>query len=193
MAPRKFPPIDERLWAKVDKDGPVPTHVPHLGNCWLWTGGVCGNGYGAIKMNGKQEAVHRVAWIIQNGEIPEGMQVLHSCDIPLCVRHLFLGTGQDNSRDMVKKGRAASGERHMSRLYPGRLRRGDNHPARLHPETVKRGERHGMAKLKENDVRAIRARFILARPSLSRIAEDYRVTTALIRFIVRGEIWSHVL
>lgn len=42
-----------------------------------------------------------------NGPIPEGMDVLHTCDNPSCVRpdHLFIGTDSDNQIDCCLKGR----------------------------------------------------------------------------------------
>src|SRR5207244_545938 len=106
--------------------------------------------------------------------------------------HLFLGSHKDNSEDMVRKGRAATGERNASRLYPEKLRVGDNHPSRLYPEKLKRGEDHWKSKLTENDIRSIRARHTLAAPLNSAIAKDYGVTPASIRFIVRREQWRHV-
>jgi hypothetical protein len=51
---------------------------------------------------------HRAAWLIFNGEIPQGIRVLHHCDVPWCVNpeHLWLGTQKDNVDDMWKKQRA---------------------------------------------------------------------------------------
>src|SRR6266436_4607223 len=38
--------------------------------------------------------------------IPDGLQVLHKCDVPRCINpvHLFLGTQQNNIDDMLAKG-----------------------------------------------------------------------------------------
>ncbi len=61
---------------------------------------------------------HRVSWEIHFGpESIEGMQVLHHCDTPACVRpsHLFLGTEADNARDKVEKGRQAEGLEHRQK------------------------------------------------------------------------------
>lgn len=53
---------------------------------------------------------HRLSWQAANGEIPEGLCVLHSCDTRNCVNplHLFVGTHQDNMDDMARKGRKAT-------------------------------------------------------------------------------------
>ena len=52
---------------------------------------------------------HRLAWAAANGPVPDGMCVLHSCDVRACInpKHLFLGTNKDNTQDMVTKGRHA--------------------------------------------------------------------------------------
>lgn len=85
-----------------------------IGNdCWLWLGGVLANtmGYGQIGIGGRRDRktllAHRVSYELFIGPIPSGLQVLHECDNPPCVRprHLFLGTQLDNMKDMMNKGR----------------------------------------------------------------------------------------
>lgn len=97
-----------RFWLKVDA----------VGGCWVWQGARGGSlGYGQVRgITGETEFAHRVAWQLENGPIPKGVNVLHRCDVPLCVRpaHLYLGTAQDNADDqwigaplMVRKPRGA--------------------------------------------------------------------------------------
>jgi hypothetical protein len=77
---------------------------------------VANSGYGLSWAGGKAVSAHRVSWMAFRGPIPDGMCVLHTCDIRLCVNpdHLFLGTQSENMRDMRKKGRALDnrGEKH---------------------------------------------------------------------------------
>lgn len=76
-------------------------------NCWHWTAHLGHFGYGKIYNDKKASYAHRVSWELHNGEIPEGMSVLHKCDNPQCVNpdHLFLGKQGDNVSDMLNKGR----------------------------------------------------------------------------------------
>jgi hypothetical protein len=92
----------ERFWSKVDKS---PGHGP-WGTCWIWTGFCDRDGYGRFKLNGVSMSASRAAWVITHGELPPGVSVLHRCDYPPCVRHLFTGTQGDNVADMIAKGRA---------------------------------------------------------------------------------------
>lgn len=91
----------DRFWQYVQKgDG-----------CWLWTSNRHWKGYGQFSYKGKPIYAHRLSWIITSGNIPDGLLVCHRCDNPSCVRpdHLFLGTPEDNTRDMYVKGRARPG------------------------------------------------------------------------------------
>lgn len=96
------------FWAQVDKDGPV---VRHVGTpCWLWVGKTLCRGYGQFSIAGKQLYTHRIAWLLERGELPAHLILCHDCDTPACVRpdHLFVGTTLDNARDREAKGRGRS-------------------------------------------------------------------------------------
>lgn len=76
-------------------------------SCWVWKKSKTKLGYGKASYNGKQITAHRLSFILNKGEIPLGLFVLHKCDNPSCVNpdHLFLGTQSDNIKDMHNKKR----------------------------------------------------------------------------------------
>lgn len=90
-----------RFWQRVDKSG----------DCWLWMGARDRDGYGQFSIGPKQSKAHRFAYEIEYGPLPAGRLVCHTCDNPPCVRyhHLFLGTNEDNLKDMARKGRSTRG------------------------------------------------------------------------------------
>lgn len=65
-------------------------------------------GYGRVHYQGKGYFAHRFIYEYYNGEIPKGMIICHKCDNPKCVniKHLFIGTHDDNVQDKIKKGRS---------------------------------------------------------------------------------------
>lgn len=82
--------------------------------CWLWTGNKGHNGYGSIKVFGKMVSTHRFSYELHKGPIPDGMHILHSCDVKLCVNpdHLRLGDHAQNMKEAGERGLMASGDRH---------------------------------------------------------------------------------
>lgn len=76
--------------------------------CILWTGGVNNKGYGIMRVSGGGQLVHRLAFKLANPSVRiDRRMVLHKCDVRRCINdsHLFLGTAQDNTNDMMRKGR----------------------------------------------------------------------------------------
>lgn len=97
---------EQRFWEKVDKSG----------ECWLWTGAHlppprC---YGKFKVSAAGGYAHRYSWLLHFGDIPNGLEVCHTCDNGLCVNpaHLWLGTHADNMADRDTKGRTHRGPQH---------------------------------------------------------------------------------
>lgn len=77
-------------------------------SCVIWTGGT-DNGYGYLRVNGREVRAHRYAWERENGPIPDGMVIDHKCWERSCVNvdHLRLATRQQNvqNRSGARKGR----------------------------------------------------------------------------------------
>jgi len=144
--------------------------------CWPWTAGKDADGYGQIKVGRKTHKTHRVAWTLANGQIPDGMCVLHRCDNRPCCNpnHHFLGTSEENTADKVAKRRQARG-------------------AAISARQVKlvRGEAHHSARLTADAVRLIREECEQI-GNLRDIAARYGVSVPAIRKIKNRQSWSHV-
>lgn len=78
--------------------------------CWRWSKFRNRDGYGWCRYNKEYWRAHKLAYAAFVEEIPDGMQVLHRCDVPACCNpaHLYLGTHADNMRDKAKRDRVKS-------------------------------------------------------------------------------------
>ncbi len=156
-----------RFWKHVDTSA-------GLFGCWLWTASTQ-DGYGQIawpadEANHRLARAHRISWVLQNGEIPSGMFVCHSCDNRLCVNpsHLWLGTADDNNADMNAKGR----QRHESTK-----------------PFVLRGEQTPWSKLTAKQVAEIRQLWSQGDIRQRQLADRFGVSISHICGIVNGRYW----
>lgn len=174
--------------------------------CLVWPWTTCRGGYGQVWIDGKFGKVHRVAYELTIGKIPDGMEGCHSCDNPPCFapHHIFPGTRLDNARDAKFKGRhavgdrhglrmhperAASGNRNGSRTHPERLARGDRNGSKLYPERMPRGESHPSSKLTADQVAEIKNRLSLGENQYD-IAARFSVVQKTISNIKLGRTWQ---
>ena len=72
--------LPDRFWSKVvqKRNG--------RWLCWEWQAGKNGEGYGSIKINGKMESAHRVAFEASNGPLAVDLKCHHLCNNKACVR-----------------------------------------------------------------------------------------------------------
>ena len=157
---RKIIDIVEELPSKVNIDSK---------GCWIWKGCLTNGGYGRQSFNGKTRLAHRVSYEAFVGEIPEKLQVLHTCDIKRCINpaHLFLGTQKDNMDDMRAKGREG---------YTG-----------------SKGEEHPNSTLTEQQVYLIRSLCKFTKFTQSKIGKIFGISNKLVSLIKRRVIWKHLL
>ncbi len=165
------PNIPARFWAHVDKSAGSD-------GCWPWVAYKNRKGYGQLRAGGRGILAHRMAYVLTNGPIPDGLFVCHTCDNPICCNpaHLFLGTNTDNMQDAAKKGRTV---------------KGDKHPLHRDPSRAPHGEKCGTHKLCTQDVLAIRAR---AGTGITHreLASRYGVSQSEITQIINRKRWTHI-
>lgn len=162
-----------RFWNSVNTRG--------HDECWEWNIRTTAGGYGVFRLDDRSFVkAHRMCHLICKGKIPEGMWVLHSCDNKLCVNpsHLRIGTPQDNTNDMIKRGRAP------------KPKIGNHHYSKIYPEKVARGSVSGHAKLTEDGV--ILLRKARKNHTLKELAKIFGVSVGTADKACRGLTWRHV-
>ena len=164
----------DRFIRKVDK-------VSSPRGCWLWLAGAAKNVNGDLRAcfripgRAGAKSASRLSHALFKGDVIEGALVLHTCDDGMCVNpaHLYIGTHEQNTADMMARGRGVLG-----------TKRG--------PATVKRGyKRPWMArrrKLTDDAVRAIRKDGRKA----NEIAAQYEIAESTVYGIKNGTRKAHV-
>lgn len=146
--------------------------------CWIWMCGEDKDGYGQFSLQNKNIRAHRASWMVHVGDIPQGMCVMHRCDIPACINphHLRLGTNAENTKDKMDKGRhrPASGDAHYLRRKPD-ARAGDKSPS---------------AKLSSAQTEQVKK--LLGVKPQTEIAKMFGVSRTCISAISTGRNWKHL-
>jgi len=144
-------PMPGRFWNRVKKGA--------KDECWPWTGGCNGAGYGSFWLDGRCHTASKYAWVLTHGD-PGEFFVCHTCDNPPCCNpcHLFLGTHDDNIKDAVKKKRFPS----------------------------KPGEKSHRAKITNKQASQIRKDYIPWRVTRKELGDKYGLSVAAIKDIVSG-------
>jgi len=116
---RRFPNrVYRDAFSPATKELLISNITKNSNGCWVWNLGKYKDGYGAVRHLGMLAKVHRLAYELWNGTIPEGLLVCHHSDNPPCCNpeHLFLGTVADNNADKVRKGRQRNGYSYDPRI-----------------------------------------------------------------------------
>lgn len=82
--------IEERLWSGA---------IEGERGCWVWQRSLSDTGYGRIVNNGQAVGIHRLAYELAIGPIPEGLVIDHLCFTRSCINpeHLEPVTHKENT------------------------------------------------------------------------------------------------
>jgi hypothetical protein len=132
--------------------------------CWEWQSSKNNSGYGKFWLNGRTDLAHRVSYKLHQGPIPARLQVRHICDNPPCVNpsHLLVGSGKDNARDALDRGR------------------------------YRRGSGNGRAKLTFTQVAEIREHWQRGDETQVSMARRYGVSRSAIQWVLNGRNWAGI-
>lgn len=190
--------IIERFWNHVQR---CEHGAECVACCWLWTASHGRDGYGQFMLHpastrtgGKVRrlSTHRFSWMLTQGDIPQGLCVLHNCpggDNRLCVNpaHLWLGTIMDNTHDAMRKGDFPVGDRNGLRKHPGAAARGDRHSSRTRAEVPSNAAALELAQVQ--DILYLVSQGM----SDTLLGHIYNVDRSTIGLIRRGKTWQRVL
>jgi len=136
-------------------------------DCWNWGGCCTQNGYGQVRIYKKSYLIHRFIYKEIYDIIPSGKCILHHCDNRKCCNpnHLYAGTAQDNTNDMISKGRQY--------------------------HTI--GEENGAAKLTNEQVKQIKILYPAKKYRQTELAQMFNVSPSIIFSIIHGKSWRKII
>lgn len=160
--------------------------------CWIWRTVPKRRRYASFFLNGKRMQAHRASLFLMRGKVvPIGMEVLHKCDVSICVNpdHLVIGTHADNMADMKAKGRARApaGDDHWTRRERDRERAASVARKNI-AASHKRGSENANSKLCHETANAIRAaRELDPTITFTDLGRKFGVGRETARKVVRGD------
>lgn len=162
--------LEDKFWSKVDRRS--------FDECWPWTAGCKGHGYGNFCLCPGDLGVERKTWVgahrlayrLVYGYWPEP-KALHGCDNPPCCNafnpaHVHSGTMKLNFDEMVQR------DRHSSHF--------------------RFGDEAAQSKLTSVQVLEMRALYAGGGVTYVELAERYGITFQHVGCIVTRKSWTHV-
>ncbi len=175
-----------RFWSKVRRQ---------TEGCWDWAARVDRGGYGIFSITrDKLVRAHRLSWLLAEQPDPGAACLLHRCGNHRCVKpeHLYVGSLHELKGEA--RAPAHAGSSLATRMWSERRTApsGDVHWTRRDRSRVPRGERSNLAKLREEDVIAIRRLHASGHHRNADLSAMFGVAERSIYHIIRRKTWTHV-